>query len=62
MKELVKPIRLEKQLQSTELYNECIANYCGSNFCASVNYKDFCSYNHCWGINTNSSEEYDILF
>jgi len=56
MKELVKPTKLGKQLQSTELYNECVANFCGYNYCGGVNYKEFCSYNNCGGINTNSSE------
>ena len=57
MKELVKPTKLEKQWQSTELYNEC-----GYNSCGVANDKTICGYNTCGGINSNSSEEDDILF
>ena len=57
MKELVKPTKLEKQLQSTELYNEC-----GYNYCKVLNEKSYCGYKSCGSFNYNSSEEDDILF
>ena len=43
MKELVKPTKLEKQWQSTELYGEC--SY--TNFCWEANFKSY-DYNFCY--------------
>ena len=56
MKELVKPIKLEKQWKSTELYNEC-----GYNNCGIYNGKTNCQYNDC-GTYNSSTEVDDILF
>ena len=55
MKELVKPTKLKKQLQCTELYNECGENYC------VYNKKDDCDYNVCT-YNLNDTANDDIIF
>lgn len=54
MKELVKPTKLEEQLQSTELYAECGINGCGTNT------KD-CGYNDC-SVNYADTVDDDIIF
>jgi len=65
MKELVKPTKLKKQLQSTELYSECDTNFCPSdsmgctyNSCES-NAK-YCDPNSC-GVNMETANG-DIIF
>jgi len=65
MKELVKPTKLEKQLQSTELYSECDTNDCGINS-GSCTHNDCeensksCGANGC-GCNTETGID-DIIF
>lgn len=57
MKELVKPIKLGKKVQSTELYDECT----GGNYCGYTNSKTYCNKNYCGSVNTSSNED-DIIF
>ena len=62
MKELVKPTKKENQFKSVELYDECSGNFCADNYCGGSNFKEGCGYNHCYSINSDSSEENDIVF
>lgn len=57
MKELVKSIKLEKPVLSTELYGECT----NGNYCGVANTKDYCNKNYC-GTTNSSSQEDDIIF
>ena len=65
MKELVKPTKLEKQLQSTELYDECDSNDCGTNSgsCTTNDCEEnskSCGSNSCYSNNGMGID--DIIF